>query len=93
LPIKTKCINVQLQRFTPQTATVTVQVPADWDEARIKAELSGIYAEAIDQGAVDRWHDQMDGDAREGTHEVDVEPPRNTVADFIYDPDEVISDA
>jgi hypothetical protein len=93
MPAKTKCVNIQLQRLVPQTATVTVRVPADWDEARIRAELSGIYEEAIAQGAVDRWHDQMDGDNQEGTHEVDAEPPSNAVADFTYDPDEVISDA
>lgn len=83
-----RVVAIQLQRFVPQLATVLVAIPPDWDDEKVKGKLSDIY-EAFVADLVDvEWHDQEDFDrdeAREGTHELDSEPPRGyTEVDLVY---------
>ena len=67
-------VEIQVQRWRPETTTVVVSVPGDWDDAMVKKELTNIY-EQVDPGGHD-WRDQDDYDPREGDHELvgDADP-------------------
>jgi hypothetical protein len=72
-----RLVNIQFQRYFPQTASLTVAVPATWDDATVKGCLEQIYDAAQLEDVPLEWHDQVDAawyDAHEGEHELDVEP-------------------
>jgi hypothetical protein len=77
-----RLIEVQLQRYVPQTATVVVSVPHYWSDDFIKRRLSDIYTDtAVDDH---NWCDQDDFDPREGIHELSGEPAPDSKVDLIY---------
>lgn len=84
-----KTVEVQLQRFVPQLATVIVAVPDSWSNKVIESRLSDIYeAIRVEDVEVD-WHDQVDfewSEAKEGTHE--LTGVSSTRPELIYPPEE-----
>jgi hypothetical protein len=77
-----KSVAVQLQRLKPQVTTVVVSVPADWDDATIKCELTDIY-QAVDVDS-HQWLDQDDYDPAEGEHELSGDARPGAKVDLIY---------
>ena len=77
-----RLVEIQLQRYVPQTATIIISVPDDWTDDEIKGDLHFIYAAAdVDDH---NWCDQDDFDPREGEHELSGEPKPGTKVNLIY---------
>jgi hypothetical protein len=77
-----RLVEVQLQRLVPQTTTVVVSVPHDWDDATIKCELTDIY-QAVDVDS-HAWQDQDDYDPAEGEHELSGDARPDANVDLVY---------
>jgi hypothetical protein len=81
----TRKVEVQFQRWRPQTITQVVEVPSNWTDPMIRKQLAGIYAE-VDQ-ADDNWADQDDFDYREGSHELTGDALETAKVDMVFPPE------
>jgi hypothetical protein len=77
-----RLVNIQFQRYRPQTVTLVVSLPEDWTDEQIKASLSEIYEE-VDCASHD-WVDQDDWDPDEGDHELAGEAEPMARPDLVF---------
>jgi hypothetical protein len=84
MPRRPRNVEIQLQRWRPQLLTLVVTVPEEWTDEEVKARLSEIYEES--DPADDNWHDQVDFDPKEGTHELTGERDRDVRPDLVFNP-------
>jgi hypothetical protein len=87
----TRKVEVQFQRWRPQTLTQVVEVPSNWTDPMIRKVLAGIYAEA-DQDHGD-WVNQDDFDYREGEHELTGDASETAKVDMVFPPEYEHGDA